>query len=121
MTIRQKEHQWQDGLRMKSCFILIIVKARGFSLNCLRGENKTYLAFIIADNIDKNSSGKELVALLLHEISTHALQLGKTKEAFQSLLKRFEAMQKGNPNVSEAFARVPSDTKPLFSVFTLPH
>lgn len=70
---------------------------------------KTDTTFLIAENISKN---KDLISLLLHEISTHALQLGKSNEAFQALLKRFEAMQKFNPKVKEAFARVPDDTKP---------
>ena len=68
--------------------------------------------YFVHDNISQNASSKELLGLVTHEVGVHALQLGKTNEAFQALLKRFEAMQKGNPKVREAFARVPSDTKP---------
>ena len=67
--------------------------------------------YLVHDNITQNTSDKALQGLMLHEIGVHALTLGKSNEAFKSLLKRFEAMKATNPNVQEAFDRVPADTK----------
>ena len=67
--------------------------------------------YFIHDNMAKDMSDKAIQGLMLHEIAVHALHLGKTKEAFKSLLKHFEAMKATNPNVQEAFDRVPADTK----------
>ena len=67
--------------------------------------------YFVHDNISKDANPNELKGLVAHEIAVHALHLGKTKEAFKSLLKRFDAMKATNPNVQEAFDRVPADTK----------
>jgi len=68
-------------------------------------------SYFVHDNISKDANSKALAGLVAHEIAVHALHLGKTKEAFKSLLKRFEAMKATNPNVQEAFDRVLADTK----------
>ncbi len=81
------------------------INAKGFY------DPKTDTTYIVSDNISQEAKPSELVSLLLHEISTHALQLGKSNEEFQALLSKFEGMQKHNPKVKEAFARVPKDTK----------
>jgi len=71
----------------------------------------TDTSYFVHDNISKDASNKALLKLVLHEVGVHALQMGKTNEAFQALLKRFEAMKKTNPKVQAAFDSVPSDTK----------
>ena len=71
----------------------------------------TDTTYFVHDNISKDASNKALLKLVLHEVGVHALQMGKTNEAFQALLKRFEAMKKTNPKVQAAFDSVPSDTK----------
>ena len=71
----------------------------------------TDTTYFVYDNISKDASNKALLKLVLHEVGVHALQMGKTNEAFQALLKRFEAMKKTNPKVQAAFDSVPSDTK----------
>ena len=68
-------------------------------------------SYFVHDNISQDTSAKALLGLVLHEVAVHALQMGKTNEAFQALLKRFEAMKATNPKVQAAFDRVPSDTK----------
>ena len=68
-------------------------------------------SYFVHDNISKDANSKALAGLVAHEVAVHALHLGKTKEAFKSLLKRFEVMKATNPNVQEAFDRVPADTK----------
>ena len=67
--------------------------------------------YFVHDHISQDTSAKALVGLVLHEVGVHALQMGKTNDAFQALLKRFEAMKATNTKVQAAFDRVPADTK----------
>jgi hypothetical protein len=70
----------------------------------------TDISYIVFDNISQDAIAKELTGLVAHEISVHALRLGKTDPEFAKLLKQFENMAKFNPAVKAAFARVPKDT-----------
>ena len=76
--------------------------AKGF----YNSDNDT--TYLVHDNIEKDTSSKALVGLMLHEISTHSLNLGKSSEAFQDILRRFEALKATNPKVQAAFANVPA-------------
>ena len=70
----------------------------------------TDITYLVYDNIEQDASSKALVGLMLHEISTHSLNLGKSSEAFQDILRRFEALKATNPKVQAAFANVPAST-----------
>jgi soluble lytic murein transglycosylase-like protein len=70
----------------------------------------TDITYLVYDNIEQDVSSKALVGLMLHEISTHALNLGKSSEAFQDILRRFEALKETNPKVQAAFDKVPAST-----------
>ena len=108
---------WTKSLEATGKFKLIsaaeAVKLAGQSAADAKGfyDANTDTTYFVHDNISQDTSSKALVGLVLHEISTHALQMGKTNEAFKALLKRFEAMKATNPKVQAAFDRVPSDTK----------
>ena len=70
----------------------------------------TDITYLVYDNIEQDVSSKALVGLMLHEISTHSLNLGKSSEAFQDILRRFQALKATNPKVQAAFANVPAST-----------
>jgi hypothetical protein len=78
--------------------------AKGF----YNSDNDT--TYLVHDNIEKDTSSTALVGLMLHEISTHSLNLGKSNEAFQDILRRFEALKATNPKVQAAFDNVPAST-----------
>lgn len=71
---------------------------------------KTDVSHIVSGNISQNATGAEIRGLLLHEVSTHALRLGKDDARFQAILKQVEALSKTNEAVKQAAARVPADT-----------
>lgn len=68
--------------------------------------------YFVHDNISKDKPDSFLAGLMLHEISIHALQLGKSNKEFKALLDRFEKLKDTNPKFKEAFARVPEGTNP---------
>jgi hypothetical protein len=73
-------------------------------------DNTTYF---IADHIPEGYTPKEWEGLVLHEVATHALQLGRDTKEFKSILSQIELMRKaGNKAVVAAFKRVPKDTRP---------
>lgn len=61
---------------------------------------------------DAITTSDDLHGLALHEIGIHALQLGKTDEAFQSILNQVEQLKATSSKVKEAFEQVPEDTHP---------
>ncbi len=66
---------------------------------------------IIADNIPLDFTDAQILGLIKHEVSVHAMKLGKSDKEFQSILKQADAMRKnGSAKMREAFARVPEDT-----------
>lgn len=69
--------------------------------------------YFIADNLSADTTAADLKGLVRHEISTHALHLGRDSKEFQSILRQLDFMKgNGNKKVMEAFARVPADTAP---------
>jgi hypothetical protein len=56
--------------------------------------------YFVADGI---ASKTDLVGLLKHEISIHALKMGKDDAGFQSILKQIESMRGKNAAVDKAF------------------
>ena len=70
----------------------------------------TDTSYVVADNIGHEDNIK---SILLHEIGTHTLTLGRSDAEFQNILKHLETLNKlGNAKVKEAFERVPKDTHP---------
>ena len=66
---------------------------------------------IISDNIPLEFTDAQILGLIKHEVSVHAMKLGKSDKEFQSILKQADAMRKnGSAKMREAFSRVPEDT-----------
>ncbi len=57
-----------------------------------------------------DTTPEELEGLVKHEISVHALQLGKSSAEFKAILARFEKLKVIDPKIKAAFDRVPEDT-----------
>jgi hypothetical protein len=72
----------------------------------------TDTSHFVFDNISQDASAKELLGLVQHEVSVHALRLGLSDAEFSKLLEQFERMAKFNPKIKAAFDRVPKDTNP---------
>lgn len=65
--------------------------------------NKVYL---VADNIPKNWTDRQILGLLTHEISNHAMEMGKDSEGYQNILKQADVMRRmGNVKIREAYDR----------------
>ncbi len=63
----------------------------------------------VTDNISQTADNVK--GLVLHEVGSHAMQLGKTDAEFQKIIKHFKLMAKtGNKQAQAAQARVPKDT-----------
>ena len=74
---------------------------------------KDGITYFIADNLSKDATSEELKGLVRHEISIHALNLGRDTKEFNDILRQVELMRKaGNKAVNAAFNRVPADTRP---------
>ena len=70
---------------------------------------KNGVTHLVADNI--SSTDDNVKGLLHHEIGVHALQLGRTTEEFQKIIGQLKKLKEsGAVKVTEAYARVPSDT-----------
>ena len=66
-------------------------------------------AYFVHDNI--SATDDNVKGLLLHEIGSHALSLGRTEPEFQKILSHIELMRKmGNKKIQAARDRVPKDT-----------
>jgi hypothetical protein len=76
------------------------------ALGFYRASNGT--TYFIADNISKTT---DLYGLALHEISVHALHMGKNDAEFQSILKQLDKLKDRNPKIKAAYARIPDNTK----------
>lgn len=64
---------------------------------------------LVADNI--SSTDDNVKGLLHHELGVHALQLARSTDEFQSIIKQFKVMGKmGGDKVKAAYASVPNDT-----------
>lgn len=64
------------------------------------------ITYFIADNMRKDMTPQEIKGLVRHEISVHALQLGKDSKEFKDILKSLDVMRRaGNKKVIEAHQR----------------
>ena len=68
--------------------------------------------YFVHDNISQDQSADSIKGLMLHEIASHALKLGKSSAEFKSILARFEKLKAIDANIQAAFDRVPKDTNP---------
>lgn len=94
-----KEHSWkkQEVRYSKSGRILAYVQ--------------NGITTMVIDNISQTTDNVK--GLILHEIGSHAMQLGKTNAEFQKIIQQFNLMAKaGNKQALAAQARVPKDTNP---------
>lgn len=62
---------------------------------------------LVADNIDPDT---DLSGLLMHEVGTHLMRLGKSDKDFQAIQRQFEVMAKNSDRAKAAMDRVPKDT-----------
>lgn len=94
------------------------VQTEGLPMFSKSGQAKAFYdpasdtSYFISDQISKDAKPEDIKGLALHEISVHALRLGKDSAEFNSILQQLEMMKKaGNKKVLEAYDRVPLDTR----------
>lgn len=69
---------------------------------------------IIPENIPNDISAEELVGLFRHEISVHALRMGKDSKALQDIYKELNRLKETDALVQEAYASIPENTEAEF-------